>query len=82
MLSYLWDCAYERVAHVAAAGFLSHYLSGPLPYVRCHITVNKKPSFLLTTKLYLVPLIEENKVVNYSTRVLANYTSCRALAEF
>ena len=23
----------ERVAHVAAAGFVSHYLSGPLPYV-------------------------------------------------
>ena len=23
----------ERVAHVVAAGFLSHYLSGPLPYV-------------------------------------------------
>ena len=23
----------KRVAHVAAAGFLSHYLSGPLPYV-------------------------------------------------
>ena len=22
-----------RVAHVAGAGFLSHYLSGPLPYV-------------------------------------------------
>ena len=31
----------ERVARVAAAGFLSHYLSGPLPYVRRHITVNK-----------------------------------------
>ena len=29
----------ERVAHMAAAGFLSHYLSGPLPYVRRHITV-------------------------------------------
>ena len=26
---------------MAAAGFLSHYLSGPLPYVRRHITVNK-----------------------------------------
>ena len=23
----------ERVAHVVAAGFLSHYLNGPLPYV-------------------------------------------------
>ena len=32
---------FERVAHVAAAGFLSCYLSGPLPYVWCHITVNK-----------------------------------------
>ena len=31
----------ERVAHVAAAGFLTHYLSGPLPYVQYHITVNK-----------------------------------------
>ena len=27
--------------HVATAGFLSHYLSGPLLYVQCHITVNK-----------------------------------------
>ena len=26
---------------MAAAGFLSHYLSGPLPYVRRYITVNK-----------------------------------------
>ena len=25
---------------MAAAGFLSRYLSGPLPYVRRHITVN------------------------------------------
>ena len=31
----------ERVAYVAAAGFLSRYLNGPLPYVRRHITVNK-----------------------------------------
>ena len=28
-------------AHVAAAGFLSDYQSGHLPYVRRHITVNK-----------------------------------------
>ena len=27
--------------NVAAAGFLSRYLSGPLPYVWRHITVNK-----------------------------------------
>ena len=32
----------DKVAHVVvAAGFLSHYLSGSLPYVRCHITINK-----------------------------------------
>ena len=41
VLSCLWDDAYkkntccysERVAHVATADFLSHYLSGHLPYV-------------------------------------------------
>ena len=26
---------------VAAAGFLSDYLNGPVPYVQCHITINK-----------------------------------------
>ena len=31
----------ERVAYAAAAGFLSRYLSGPLPYVGRHITANK-----------------------------------------
>ena len=48
MLSCLWDGAYKRtlaanqkVDYVVAAGFLSHYLSGPLPYVRRHITVDK-----------------------------------------
>ena len=38
---HLWDGAYKRtlavkskrVAHVAAAGFLSRCLNGPLPYV-------------------------------------------------
>ena len=35
-------CLLKRVAHVvAAAGFLSRYLNGPVPYVRSHITVNK-----------------------------------------
>ena len=29
-----------KSSHVAAAGFLSRYLNGPLPYVRRHITVN------------------------------------------
>ena len=40
VLSCLWDGAYKRtlaanqkVAHVSAAGFLSRYLNGPLPYV-------------------------------------------------
>ena len=32
----------KRLAHeVAAAGFLSRYLNGPLPHVRRQITVNK-----------------------------------------
>ena len=57
VLSCLWDGAYKRshkrVAHVVAAmGFLSEYLHGPLPYVRRNITLNKMcwmhflPSFL------------------------------------
>ena len=29
---------------MVAAGFLSQYLSGPLPYVRRHITINKSVS--------------------------------------
>ena len=29
------------LVYMTAAGFLSRYLSGPLPYVRHHITVNK-----------------------------------------
>ena len=50
VLSCLRNAAYkrtlaanwERVAHVVAAvGFLSHYLSGHLPYVGCHLTINK-----------------------------------------
>ena len=52
-------CIYKRThaVNVAAAGFLSHYLSSHLPYVRRHITVNKnvlsatlnKTSFLPTS---------------------------------
>ena len=30
-----------KSGYVAAAGFLSRYLNGPLPYVRRYITVNK-----------------------------------------
>ena len=33
VLSFLWDDAYKRTLAGAAAGFLSRYLSGPLPYV-------------------------------------------------
>ena len=59
----------ERVAYVVAAGFLSPYLSGSLPYVRHHITVNKMcwvaslnktvPSFvhLLSTQLYIYTIL-------------------------
>ena len=43
ILCCLWDGASKRTlaAHVAAANFLCGYPSGPLPYVRRHITVNK-----------------------------------------
>ena len=40
VLSCLWDGAYKRTLAVAAVGFPSRYLSGPLPYIRHHITVN------------------------------------------
>ena len=47
MLSFLWDGAYKRcladnqkeIPSSGAVGFL--YLSGPLPYVQHHLTVNK-----------------------------------------
>ena len=31
----------KKLAHVVAADFLFHYLSDPLPYIHCNITVNK-----------------------------------------
>ena len=32
----------KKIAHeVAAAGFLSRYLNGPLTYVHCHVTILK-----------------------------------------
>ena len=31
-----------NVVHVVAAGFLSHYLNGPLPCVRRHISVEER----------------------------------------
>ena len=36
---------------VTAAGFLSRYLIGPLPHVRCRITVNKNVSVSLNKTL-------------------------------
>ena len=41
-------CYSERVAHVVAAvGFLSHCLGGPLLYIQRHISINKMLSTLL-----------------------------------
>ena len=59
---YVWDGAYKRtlpanrkrVAHVAAVGFLSRYLSGPLPYVRRHIIYY---SFILPLYYYYYLLL-------------------------
>ena len=31
----------RKSSHVVAAGFLSHYLNGSLPYIRHHITINE-----------------------------------------
>ena len=42
VLSCLWDDAYKRtLAASRKVDFLSRFLSGPLPYVLRHITVNK-----------------------------------------
>ena len=35
---------------MASMGFFSHYWSGPLPYVRCHVTVNE----MLSVSLYKI----------------------------
>ena len=37
---------------MAAVGFLSNYLSGPLPYVRRHITINKMCSSASINKIF------------------------------
>ena len=39
---------------MVAAGFLSCFLKGPLPYVRCHITLNKIPFFLPSCFNYFI----------------------------
>ena len=46
VLSSLWNviypyCYLERVAIVAAAGFLFRHLNVLLPYVRCHKTIKE-----------------------------------------
>ena len=61
-MSYpVWDGVYKRnlAAYVAAAGFLSRYLSVPLPYVRQHITVNKVLSASLnkTLPVYIFSIV-------------------------
>ena len=60
-------------AHVAAAGFLSHYLSGPLTYVRGHITVkyNVLSSSLNKTLPSFLPCImpEYNNPVSLVARM-------------
>ena len=48
---------------MAAAGFLSHYLSGPLPYVQCHITVNKMCSVHREIKHFLLFIVLINMFV-------------------
>ena len=55
-------CYLERVAHVVAAGFLSHSLNGPLPYVWYHITINKNvfSAFVKWKKILLLsPMMAE-----------------------
>ena len=40
----MWDGAYKRSLAanvVVAAGFPCPYISGPLPYVRCHINLDE-----------------------------------------
>ena len=39
VISCLWDGEYKRT--LAARGFLSRFMNGPLPYVRCHKTILK-----------------------------------------
>ena len=44
VLSCLWDGAYKRISMNSPCSGGSGFplsLSGPLPYVQCHITINK-----------------------------------------
>ena len=57
-----------------AACFLYHYLNGPLPYVRRHITINKNVLSVLLTKTipFFLPYIRNvtNKSLNEKLKVL------------
>ena len=57
---------------MAAAGFLSHYLSGPLPYVRRHITVLS--ASLNKTFDSFLPSFNTTSVLLFSTCVLSGQT--------
>ena len=35
---------WKEVHKMLAAGFFSRYLGGPLPYIQCHLAVNKATS--------------------------------------
>ena len=66
---YCWS---ERVAHVAAAGFISCYLNGSLPYVWCHITVNKMCWVCHLIKHFLPSLSHEDGMRNIVLLLLVN----------
>ena len=62
---------------MAAAGFHSRYLSGPLPYVQRHITVNKMcwvrrkikhflPSFPKTKKVLILFIMVNNRLKSFN----------------
>ena len=62
---------------MVAAGFLSRYLRGPLPYVRHHITVNKNVLSVLLNKIkYFLPYYRKEGLVYlkmHSTHIIYGY---------
>ena len=63
---------------MAAAGFLSHYLSGPLPYVRRHITVkeNALSASLNKTFLSFLPsFLPSNRTLFFKIRSGIGFTT-------
>ena len=55
---------------MAAAGFLSHYMSGPLPYVRLHITIKKNVLSASLNKTFpsFLPDFYHNKINTYANQ--------------